>query len=81
MSYVTLRGHWCDITVLNVRVTTEDESDDAKDKFYEEQEYVLDQFPKYHVNILLGDFKEKGGRKIFSNQQLGRRRDLGFSRW
>jgi hypothetical protein len=35
---------------------TEDESDDTKDSFYEELERVLDQFPKYQMKILLGDF-------------------------
>jgi len=43
MSYITLRGHWCDI-VLNVHTTTEDKSNDIKDSFYEELECVFDQF-------------------------------------
>jgi len=53
MSYVTLRGRWCDIIVPNVHVSTEDRSDDTKDSFYEEIEFVLYQFPKYHMSILL----------------------------
>jgi hypothetical protein len=40
-SYVTLRGRWCDITILNVHAQTQDKSDD-----YEELERVLDQFLK-----------------------------------
>jgi hypothetical protein len=52
MSYITLRGHWCDIIVLNVHAPTEDKCDDAKDSFYEELEGVFDQFPKYHMKIL-----------------------------
>jgi exonuclease III len=31
MSYITLRGRWCDITVLNVHAPTEDKTADAKD--------------------------------------------------
>jgi hypothetical protein len=34
---------------------TEDESDDIKDKFHEDLESVMDQFPTYHTNI----FKSK----------------------
>jgi hypothetical protein len=33
MSYVILRGRWCDIIVLNVHATTEDKIDDIKDRF------------------------------------------------
>lgn len=40
MSYITLRGCWCD-TGLNVDATTEDKSDDMKDSFCEESENVL----------------------------------------
>jgi hypothetical protein len=56
MSYITLSGHWFDIIVLNVHPPTEDKSDDTKDSFYEELECVFNQFPKYHMKILLGDF-------------------------
>jgi hypothetical protein len=30
--------------------------------FYEELEGVFDQFPKYHMEILLGDFNMPSGR-------------------
>jgi len=30
MSYMILRGHWCDISVLNVHAPTEDKSDDIQ---------------------------------------------------
>jgi hypothetical protein len=48
MSYITLKGHWCDIIVLNVRAPTEDKDDNIKDSFYKELEQVFDQFPMYH---------------------------------
>jgi hypothetical protein len=54
-----LRGNWCDIIVLNVRVSTEDKIDDTKDSFYEELERVFNEFTKYHMKILLGDFSAK----------------------
>jgi hypothetical protein len=28
----------------------------VKDSFYEELAYVCDQFPRYDMNVLLGDF-------------------------
>jgi hypothetical protein len=54
MSYIILRGRWCHIIVLNVHAPTED-------SFYEELERVFDKFPKYHMQLLLGDFSAKVG--------------------
>jgi hypothetical protein len=47
MSYIILRGSWCDI-VLNVHAPTWDKIDDVKGSFYKEFEHVFDKFPKYH---------------------------------
>jgi exonuclease III len=58
MSYIILRGHWCNI-ILNVHVSCEDKSDDVKDSFCEELGRVFDQFPRYNMKILLGDFNAK----------------------
>jgi hypothetical protein len=63
ISYMILRGRWCNIIVLSVHAPTEDIFDDIKDRLYEELEQVFDKFPKYHMNILLGDFNAKVGRK------------------
>jgi hypothetical protein len=59
MMYVTLRGHWCNIIVLNVHAPTKDKIDDMKDSFYEELEPVFNKFPKYHMKIFLGNFLRK----------------------
>jgi hypothetical protein len=65
MSYIILRGCWCNI-VLNVHAPTEDKIDDMKDRFYEELEHVFNQFSKYHMKILLRDFSaEVGWENIF----------------
>ena len=48
MSYIVLRGRWCNIIVLNVHAPSEEKSDELKDSFYEELERVFDHFPKYH---------------------------------
>jgi exonuclease III len=69
MSYI--RGHWCDIIVLNVHVPTENKSDDVKDRFYGELEQVFDKFPKYHMNIFLGDFNTRFGREDIIKPTIG----------
>jgi hypothetical protein len=38
MSYINLKGRWCDIIVFNVHAPTEDKDDNIKDSFYEEIE-------------------------------------------
>jgi hypothetical protein len=63
MSYIVLRGHWCNIIVLNAYALTEERSDNTKHNFYEELEQVFDHFPKYAMKILLGDFNAKLGRE------------------
>ena len=34
LSYIVLRGGWCNIIVLNVRALSEEKSDDSKERFY-----------------------------------------------
>jgi hypothetical protein len=52
MSYIILRGGWCDIIVLNNHAPTEDKNDDVKGSFYEELEHVFNKFPKYNMKML-----------------------------
>jgi hypothetical protein len=42
ISYLTLRGHWCDIIVLNVHAPTEAKSADAKVSFYYNMKTLLE---------------------------------------
>jgi hypothetical protein len=71
MSYIILRGRWCNIIVVNVHVPCEDMSDDIKDSFYEELGRVFDQFPRYDMKILSGDFNAKVGRKDILKPTIG----------
>ena len=41
VSYIVLRGRWCNITVLNLHAPSEDKSDDSNDSFNEELEQVF----------------------------------------
>jgi hypothetical protein len=71
ISYITLRGRWSLITVLNVHAQTEDKTDGVKDSFYEELERVFNKFPKHHVKILLGDFNAKVGKEGIFKPTIG----------
>jgi len=54
-----------------VHAPSEGKSEESKDSFYEELEQVFDHFPKYHMKILLGDFKAKVGREIIFKPTIG----------
>jgi len=71
VSYIVMRGHWCNIIVVNVHSLSEEKSDESKDSFYEELEQVFDHFPKYHMKILLGDFNAKLGRENIFKPTIG----------
>jgi hypothetical protein len=72
LSYIILRGRWCNTIALNVHASCVDNSDDVKDCFYEKLERVLDQFPRYDMNILLGDFNAKVGREEIFKPTIGK---------
>jgi hypothetical protein len=71
MSYIILSGHWCNITVLNVHAPCKDEGNDAKDSFYEELGHVFDQFHRYGMKIILGDFNATVGRESIFKPTIG----------
>jgi hypothetical protein len=73
MSYIILRGRWCEIIALNIHPSTEYKIDGMKGSFYEELEHVFDKFPEYHMTILLGDFSAKVGREDILKPKLGTR--------
>jgi hypothetical protein len=59
MSYIVLRGRWCNIIVPYVHAPNEEKCDDSKDSFSAELEQVFHNFRKYNIKILLGDINEK----------------------
>ena len=50
---------------------SEEKNDDSKDGFYEELEQVFDNFPMYHIKIILGDFNAKVGRENIFKLTIG----------
>jgi len=70
MSYIVLRGHWCNSIVLNVHEQNEEKSDDSKDSFYEKLEQGFDNFPQYHMKMG-GDFNVKVGKENIFKPTIG----------
>jgi hypothetical protein len=58
---------------LNAHATNEYKCDGSNDGFNQELQQVFDQFPKYHMKILLRFLIEKWGEGKFSDRQLGMR--------
>jgi hypothetical protein len=79
ISYIILRGHWCDIIVLNVYAQTEDKTDDMKDIIFTALEHVFNEFPRYHIKILLGNFNAKVGREDIFKPTIGNKSLRGIS--
>ena len=50
---------------------SEEKFDDSKDSFYEELEQVFDNFPKYHMKIILGNVNVKVGRENIFKPIIG----------
>jgi hypothetical protein len=74
MSYIILRGRWCNIIVLNVHAPCEDKGDDVKDSFCEEIGHGFYQFPRYDMKMLLGDLNAKVSRENIFKQTVGKER-------
>jgi hypothetical protein len=71
MSYIILRGGWCNIVVVNVHAPCDDKNDDVKDSFCEELGRVFDLFPMYDMKSFLGYFNAKEGREDIFKPTIG----------
>jgi hypothetical protein len=56
---------------LNVHAPTKDKDDDIKGSFYEVLKQVFDQFPRYHMKILIRDFNKEVGREDIFKPIIG----------
>jgi hypothetical protein len=65
MSCIVLKFCWRDVIILNEHGVDWGKSDDSKDGFYYELEFLLDHFPKYHMKILVGGLMQNGQGKNF----------------
>ena len=62
LSYIVLRNGWFNIIVLNLHASSEEKTIDSKTVFLGITAGFY-HFPKYHMNILLGDFNAKVERE------------------
>ena len=60
------------ISVINGDAPTEGKDDFIKNSFYQELEQTFYQFPRYHMEILLGDFHAKVGQEDIFNPTIGK---------
>jgi hypothetical protein len=67
-----MRDGWYDIFVPHVHAPTDYKTDYTKYSFCEELECVFDQFPKYRLNMFLGDINAKVGREYIFKSTIGR---------
>jgi hypothetical protein len=58
VSYIVLRGLWCNIIAVNVHAPSEEKSGNSNDSFYEELKQI---FIIFNKKILLGDFNANVG--------------------
>ncbi|KAJ4445861.1 hypothetical protein ANN_12546 [Periplaneta americana] len=72
LSYLVLKGRWCDIVVKNAHAHTEEKDDHMKNSFYEKLEHSLDHLPRYHMKVLLRDFNAKVGREDIFKPTIGK---------
>jgi hypothetical protein len=54
-----------------VHTSSEEKSDDLKDSVYEDSEQAFDNFPKFHMKILSGDFNAKMRRENLFKPTIG----------
>jgi hypothetical protein len=71
MSYIILRSLWFNIIIVNMQAPCEDTSDDIKDSYCKERGRLYDQFPRYDMKILLGDFNAKVSREDIFKPTIG----------
>jgi hypothetical protein len=50
---------------------SEEKSDDSINTFYDELDQVFNDFPKYHLKVLLGDFNAKLEREYILTLTIG----------
>jgi len=71
LSHIVLGGRWRNITDVMGMHQVRKKVMSQKIVFYEELEQVFDHFPKYHMEMLLGDFNAKVGRENIFKPTIG----------
>jgi hypothetical protein len=69
VSYIVLRGRWCNTTALNMYISSEEKSGYSNDSLYKELGQIL--FIIFHTKILLRYFNAKWGRQNVFKLTIG----------
>jgi hypothetical protein len=58
-----IKGKYNNITLINVYAPTEDHTEETKEQFYDNLQYLLDKTPKRDIIIILGDVNAQLGKE------------------
>jgi len=62
-----IKGKYNNITLINVYAPNEDHTEETKEQFYDNLQYLLDKTPKSDIIIILGDVNAKLGKERLYN--------------
>ena len=78
---IRIKGKYTNVTLVNMYAPTEDKTDPAKEKFYEELQLVTDQTPKSDTILVLGDANAKLGKEDIYKEVSGKHTLHELSNW
>jgi len=68
---VRLKGKYNNIMLINVNAATEDHTEEIKEQFYDNLQYLLDKTPKNDIIIILGDVNVQLGKERLYSEVTG----------
>jgi len=66
-----LKGKYNNNTLINVYAPTEDHTEEIKEQFYDDLQYLLDETSKNDIIIILGDVNAQLGKERLYNEVIG----------
>jgi len=67
-----VKAKFFDIVFINVHLPTEEKSQEEKEEFYAELEYILSRINNSKIRIILGDMNAKIGKEQFLKPTIGK---------
>ena len=66
-----LKGKYSNVTLINIYASTEDHTEEIKEQFCDNLQYLLDKTPKNDVIVILGDVNAQLGKERLYNEVTG----------
>ena len=66
-----MKGKYNNITLINVYAPTEDNTEETKEQFYDNLQYLVDKIPKIDTIIILGDVNAELGKERLYKEVTG----------